>query len=31
MSEPTQTLEDKAVIDTLTAAGKWLSRDDGGR
>jgi xanthine dehydrogenase accessory factor len=27
MSEPTQTLDDKAVIDTLTAAGKWLSRD----
>ncbi len=27
MSEPTVSLDDKAVIDTLTAAGKWLARD----
>jgi xanthine dehydrogenase accessory factor len=27
MSEPTVSLDDKALIDTLTAAGKWLARD----
>lgn len=27
MSEPTISLDDKAVVDTLTAAGRWLARD----
>jgi xanthine dehydrogenase accessory factor len=27
MSEPTATLDDKTVTDTLTAAGTWLARD----